>query len=95
MDTILFHLNYLGKSSQRELDAYRNIGSVGYLKRLKQQEVRRMRVHKRIKAVLKNLLYGIFIVGYVWLLLSWIDTVAHNTDPEPVYQAWNFFNRFT
>ena len=46
MEQIILELNYLGESSQRELDAYRNIGSVHHLRRLRRQEIRRKKMLK-------------------------------------------------
>lgn len=31
------------------------------------------------------------IIIILWMLASFVDTVMHNLDMEPVYQAWNFF----
>ena len=87
MESILFDLNYLGESSQEELTAYRKLGSVSDLKRLKRQEARRIKRIRQCVRVLKNLLLGAFLVVDLWLILSWVDIVSHNLDPNPVYQA--------
>lgn len=94
METIIFDLNYLGESSQEQLDAYRNIGSVGQFRRLKQQELRRKKRIKRILWALKYMFLGACIAFDVWIFISWIDIVLHNTRPDPVYQAWNLFTLF-
>ena len=43
--------------------------------------------------ILWNLIRWATIIGIysfnAWMLLSFIDVVAHNLDPEPVYQWWN------
>ena len=88
---IIIELNYLGESSQRELEAYRKLGSIHYLKRLKQQVIRRKRMLKNILQALKNFTLGaVFAVG-AWVFISWIDVAMHNLEPNPVYQIWNFF----
>lgn len=94
MEQIILELNYLGESSQQELDAYRNIGSVAHLKRLRRQEIRRKRLFKRILWVLKNLFFGACFAFDIWIFISWIDIILHNTHPDPVYQVWNFFTLF-
>lgn len=94
METIIFDLNYLGESSQEQLDAYRNIGSVGHLKRLRQQEIRRKKLLKRTLWALKNLFFGALLAFDIWVFVSWIDVITHNLYPNPVYQAWNFFILF-
>lgn len=91
METIVFDLNYLGESSQQQLDAYRNIGSVRTLRRLKAQEIRRKKRIKRILWALKNLVLGACLAFDLWVLISWIDIVADNTTLNPVHHAWNFF----
>lgn len=94
METIFLELNYLGESSQRELDAYRNIGSVTSLRRLKRQDARRNRKLNRRRIVLKSSALGALCAFDIWLIASWIDVILHNLDPNPVYQAWNFFTLF-
>lgn len=95
METIILDLNYLGESSQRELDAYRNIGSVASLSRLKRQEIRRHRRMRRCKAALEILVLSALCAFGVWVVASWIDIILHNTYPNPVYQIWNFFTLFS
>lgn len=34
------------------------------------------------------------IAWFVWLFLSWVDVILHNTMPNPVYQPWNLFTLF-
>ena len=95
METILFELNYLGESSQEQLDAYRNIGSVKQLRRMKRQEMRRRRRINGFKKNLTNAVFGAMWALDAWVILSWIDIVMHNLDANPVYQAWNFFTLCT
>lgn len=94
METIIIDLNYLGESSQEQLDAYRKLGSVRHLKRLKQQEIRRKKLLERTLWVLTNLFFVALLAFDIWVLVSWIDIILHNTKPDPVYQVWNFFTLF-
>lgn len=88
---IIIELNYLGECSQRELEAYRKLGSISDLKRLKQQEIRRKHILKNILQALRNFTLGaVFAVG-AWMFISFIDIAIHNIEPNPVYQIWNFF----
>ena len=91
METILFDLKDLSDSSQKELNAYRNIGSIRTLRRLRRQEKRRIKRMKRAFAVLKGLIVGACLAVEIWAFVSWIDIVLHNTRPDPIYQAWNLF----
>lgn len=94
METIVFDLNYLGESSQEQLDAYRNIGSVKHFQRLRQQEIRRKKRIKRILWALKNLFFSACLAFDLWIFISWIDIIADNTTLNPVHHAWNFFVLF-
>lgn len=94
MDEVIIHLNYLGESSQQELDAYRKLGSVYALRRLKRQEMQRAKRLNTLCKVLKNFIVGACLSFDIWVLISWIDIVSHNTRPNPVYQVWNFFTLF-
>lgn len=94
METIIVDLNYLGESSQEQLNAYRKLGSVRSLKLLKQQEARRRRRRAQIISALKILFWCACVAFDIWLLASFIDTALHNSHPYPVYQAWNFFALF-
>lgn len=94
METIIFELNYLDESSKEQLDAYRNIGSVRHLKRLRQQEIRRKKLLKRTLWALTNLFFVALLAFDIWVLVSWIDIITHNLYPSPVYQEWNFFVPF-
>lgn len=91
MEQIILDLNYLGESSQRELAAYRNVGSVEHLKRLNRKESRRRRRIKHLKQIMKAVVGCAEFLLVAWVLLSWMDVVLTNRYPNPVYQAWNFF----
>lgn len=94
MEQVIIEMNYLGVSQQRELDAYRKLGSVAHLKRLRKQEIRRIRRLKMAMQILKNLILGVCVAFEVWVFVSWIDIILHNTKPDPIYQVWNFFTLF-
>ena len=94
MKTIILDLNYLGECSQEQLDAYKSIGSVRHLRRLRQQEIRRKKLFKRILCVLKLLLWSACILFALWAVASWINIITQNCYSDPVYHAWNFFTIF-
>lgn len=94
MEQVIIEMNYLGVSQQRELDAYRKLGSVASLKRLRKQEIRRIKRLKAAMQILKNLILGVCVAFDVWVFVSWIDIILHNTKPDPIYQVWNFFTLF-
>ena len=52
-----------------------------------------MRIIELINKIL-TVLTCVAIIIILWMLASFVDTVMHNLDMEPVYQAWNFFNLF-
>ena len=33
----------------------------------------------------------LLITFFAWIGCSFLDTIAHNLDPAPVYAAWNLF----
>lgn len=94
MEQVIIEMNYLGASQQRELDAYRTLGSVAHLKRLRKQEIRRIKRLKAALQILKNLILSVYVAFGVWVFVSWIDIILHNIKPDPIYQVWNFFTLF-
>lgn len=92
MNNTLPDLNYLSEYSQRELEAYRNIGTVRRLSYLKKQEIRRRQRIARVKKVINNIFFGILFAFDMWFILSFIDTILHNIYPNPVHHAWNIFH---
>ena len=52
-----------------------------------------MKILDTINKIL-TVLICVAIIIILWMLASFVDTVMHNLDMEPVYQAWNFFNLF-
>lgn len=91
MEDLILEMSYLSEESQRELDSYRNIGSVSTFKRLRRQEAARIRRRKQIKWAVSSLFFGICFALDIWVFASWIDIILHNLDPDPVYQIWNIF----
>lgn len=94
IEQVIIEMNYLGASQQRELDAYRTLGSVAHLKRLRKQEIRRIKRLKAAMQILKNLILSVYVAFGVWVFVSWIDIILHNIKPDPIYQVWNFFTLF-
>ena len=52
------------------------------------EELRRRKIQKLTLTVF----YGLSVAVLVWILASWVDLIAHNTNPSPIYQSWNLFN---
>ena len=94
IEQVIIEMNYLGASQQRELDAYRKLGSLAHLKRLRKQEIRRIKRLKVAMQILKNLILSVYVAFGVWVFVSWIDIILHNIKPDPIYQVWNFFTLF-
>lgn len=36
-------------------------------------------------------LYFLIVAALIWIFLSYLDVVFHNTAMNPVYAPWNFF----
>ena len=36
-------------------------------------------------------LYFLIVAALIWIFLSYLDVVFHNTSVSPVYAPWNFF----
>lgn len=86
-ETITIRLNYSDESTRRELTAYRRIGSVAYLNRLKQEEIRRRRQWKHAKRVLENVLFWSILAFDIWVAISIFSILYHDA-------GCNFFNIF-
>lgn len=52
-----------------------------------------MKILDTINKILTALIC-VAVIIILWMLASFVDTVMHNLDMEPVYQVWNFFNLF-
>lgn len=35
--------------------------------------------------------YFLIVAALIWIFLSYLDVVFHNTSANPVYAPWNFF----
>lgn len=46
---------------------------------------------KTVAKMIENWLLVNSVLFILWVFISWADVVAHNLDPEPVYQVWNIF----
>lgn len=64
-----YELNYLFNASQRELDAYKKIGSVQHLQRLREQEVTKRRHQKMFREISRHVLTwaGLAFCAYVFI----------------------------
>ena len=73
MNSVLYELRFLEESNDKELKAYRSLGSVSHLKKLREQEIRREKNCKLFKQFAKNsvilagaaLIVCIFISGFI------------------------------
>jgi hypothetical protein len=34
----------------------------------------------------------LMILMVVWFVMSFVDVIIHNLNPDPVYKAWNLFS---
>lgn len=41
--------------------------------------------------IFKNLLLGLCMVFIAWMIVSWVDIVADNCEPNPVHSPYNLF----
>lgn len=67
MDSALYELRFISECNERELSAYRNLGSLKHLKSLRDKEIRRHKNWKLFKKIFKT---TVIIVGAS--LLTWI-----------------------
>lgn len=73
LNSVLYELRFLEESNDKELKAYRSLGSVSHLKKLREQEIRREKNWKLFKEFAKNsvifagaaLIVCIFISGFI------------------------------
>lgn len=47
-----------------------------------------------MKKLISNIVGTLAIIFIVWVLFSWLNIIANNTDANPMYAAWNFFTIF-
>lgn len=68
---VTLEMSSLDEYSQRELNAYRNIGTIRELQRLKHQEMhrreRRWRLHRLLDLVLGGVIFAGIIVACIFL----------------------------
>lgn len=73
LNSVLYELRFLEEATDKELRAYRSLGSVSHLKKLREQEIRREKNWKVFKNFSKNasilmgvaVLVCIFVAGFV------------------------------
>lgn len=73
LKSVLYELRFLEESSDKELRAYKSLGSVSHLKKLREQEIRREKNWKLFKEFSKNfvilagaaLIVCIFVTGFI------------------------------
>lgn len=70
LNNAIYELRFLEEASERQLNAYRRLGSVKYLKRLKDEELRRNRNWKRFKQIMKVTLISASVSLLVWVFVS-------------------------
>lgn len=44
-----------------------------------------------MKKFCENTVFLICLLLLVWMAMSFIDVVAHNCSPDPIYADWNLF----
>lgn len=76
MDNIQYELRFLSESNRRELNAYRSLGSVKYLRNLRDKEIRRHKNLQRIKSVTKNLAIVAGASMFLWIFLAGILSLS-------------------
>lgn len=91
MEETVIDLSQYYSSQQRELEAYRRLGTVQELRRMRRLEIRRKNRIKVAKKLLELLFFGAVLLFDIWVFASWIDVILHNVNPDPIYQAWNLF----
>lgn len=94
MKETVIDLSQYCSSQQRELEAYRRLGTVQELRRMRRLEIKRKNRIKVAKKLLELLFFGATLLFDIWVFASWIDVILHNLNPDPIYKAWNFFTLF-
>lgn len=75
LNSVLYELRFLSECADKELNAYRSLGTINHLKHLRKQELRREKNWKLFKHILKNatiltgvsILISIFVSGFITL----------------------------
>lgn len=76
LDDVLYELKFLGESSERQLSAYRSLGSVKYLKQLRDKELRRRKNWKLFKRIVATAISVTGITLLLWIFISGIITIV-------------------
>ena len=74
-DDVHYELNYLSDCSQRELEAYRSIGSVEHFKRLNDEEVRRTKRSRMFKRTSLALILSSGVAGCLYVFVTGIMSI--------------------
>ena len=75
MDNVQYELGYLSQSCQRELNAYRSLGSYKHLKHLRQQELTRIKRWNFIKKTVKATIVSSGVILCLWILISGVMSI--------------------
>ena len=92
MQKTVIDLKEYRASQQRDLAAYRKLGTVAHLKRLRRQEIRREQLYKQLKTLTLLVLCVGSLLFHIWIFSSFIDVVLQKFNFNSAYQFWNFFN---
>lgn len=76
MDDVLYELKFMSDSSERQLNAYRSLGSVKHLKQLRDKEIRRHKTWKMLKKVVTASISITGITLLLWIFISGIITIV-------------------
>ena len=73
-DRAVQEMKYLYESNERELEAYRKLGSVAYLRTLKQKESKKIKQVDKASTNLMNIFVGSFAGFCIWSIIYIIAT---------------------
>ena len=76
MDNALYELRFMGECNERSLQAYRNLGSIKHLKRLRDQEIRRNKNWKLFKQTIKATVITIGVLLLLWIFVSGVISIV-------------------
>lgn len=71
-----YELGYLCETSQRELNAYKSIGSVKHFKRLREAEIRKNKRMKRLKKISTTIILCSGVILCAWVFISGILSIV-------------------
>jgi hypothetical protein len=75
VDNALYELRFLSESTERQLNAYRSLGSVKHLKHLREQEIRRNKNWNLFKKTLKSTVITVGVALLTWIFVSGIISI--------------------